>query len=829
MNPSSDTHSRFVTFAGTESVGWSIFCVAAVVLAGILIVLLLRHERRLVSRSTGWLLLAFRLAVLAVLLLMFLQPVMGWKLNREVAGRIVVAVDVSESMSTPDETGSDLEKFRWARTLGLVQQSDDLLDAWDSALAMGEEPDWATEPDKAALRAEEFAKLVDDVGKWTRLERIQQLLQGNGRFFGQLAAQGRVDVVAVGRDVRSVDADTLNSGTSLSEFGNNREASNLAAVLEDTEVGAPLRGIVLLTDGRDNGGSDPVSAARRLGSSDVPVFPVAVGSRSVPRDLSIASADYPPTIFKDDRLVIEAVIKTAGFEKIPINIVLEYDGEIIESRTVTPSGQETDVEFGVDLAGIGRRNLVLRAEPQKGETRIDNNAMSLAVKIVDDTARVLLVDGEAGWEFRFLHNALDRDERVELTSVVFRQPYLGRLDKPYFADRLGTPVGEGAEPVPLFDDFDLVILGDVPPRDMPEDVWNELEEYVFNIGGSLVLIAGHNFMPDGHSSATLNKLLPVRRPVAVNMIEQSQGGSPLRRGLKLRLTADGENATLFQFDTDRQRNRRIWNELPGHMWAMVGEPKPGTTVFANAYSAGGRQFGQRRTAAIVHRNFGFGQVLWMGVNSTWRWRHRVGDRYHHRFWGQLGRWAAENKASAGNEFVRFVASPTEIAEGETARFEARWTSGFLAKHPNPQTQVTLYRDASDTAFATIPLKPQPDRPLVFDGRAVSLPSGSYRAVLSADEIELGSIETEVFVAEPTSVELSDLSCNRELLNEIAEASGGRMLEIHELHELKHAFSPVTSESESLSEIELWDHWSLMCTAFAFMMAGWVTRKLNGLP
>ena len=44
-----------------------------------------------------------------------------------------------------------------------------------------------------------------------------------------------------------------------------------------------------------------------------------------------------------------------------------------------------------------------------------------------------------------------------------------------------------------------------------------------------------------------------------------------------------------------------------------------------------------------------------GWEVRWqRWRFRVGDEVHHRFWGQLVRWAAADKPLvAGNEFVRF--------------------------------------------------------------------------------------------------------------------------------------------------------------------------------
>src|SRR5207245_5472020 len=103
----------------------------------------------------------------------------------------------------------------------------------------------------------------------------------------------------------------------------------------------------------------------------------------------------------------------------------------------------------------------------------------------------------------------------------------------------------------------------------------------------------------------------------------------------------------------------------GHPWAVVGKAKPVASVLAyyepTPLPAGAteaeRRAAQERAkeqALIVRHNYGFGRVLFVGLDSTWRWRYRVGDTYHHRFWGQAIRWAASEKPLVtGNEFVRF--------------------------------------------------------------------------------------------------------------------------------------------------------------------------------
>ena len=52
------------------------------------IILLLRYERQLVSRSVGNWLLALRISVLAVILMTLLQPVLSWTLDQKRTGKI---------------------------------------------------------------------------------------------------------------------------------------------------------------------------------------------------------------------------------------------------------------------------------------------------------------------------------------------------------------------------------------------------------------------------------------------------------------------------------------------------------------------------------------------------------------------------------------------------------------------------------------------------------------------------------------------------------------------------------------------------------------------
>ena len=456
--------------------------------------------------------------------------------------------------------------------------------------------------------------------------------------------------------------------------------------------------------------------------------------------------------------------------------------------------------------------------------------------VVDDIVNVFLVEGEARWEFRFIDNAFSRDERVEVEKVVFDQPYLEILEESFFPRELTLPADADNLAESPFAESDLVILGDVPPGDLGPAAIHLLDRFVADAGGTLVILAGKNYMPLAFDNPELEAMLPVTNLRPINVDDRFSRGAPHERGFHLALSPEGQSESFLQFSPDPIENNLIWNRMPGFTWGLLGEAKRGASVLA--YAAGGDNvpslISQRQSATIVHQYYGFGQVLWIGVDSTWRWRYRAGDKYHHRFWGQLGRWAARNKSSAGNQFVRFGPTQIDIGQGDDSTISARWTQPYLRQFPNLKAKAELYRlDNKDRRelFTTIDLEPNPNRPLFHEGRAVSLPAGRYRVKLvveDADERASG-LEAPLYVQERTTLELSDLSANSELLAQMANLSNGRMYYPDQIQDLVQQLRDPLAERALREEVELWDHWLLMLAFFGLLTTEWVLRKLNGLP
>src|SRR5258708_2324578 len=78
----------------------------------VLLLILYRTERKLVSRRVGLTLLTLRLLAAAALVLALFEPIAAWTRTETVRGRVIVAADASESMDTVDPGQPDSKTRR---------------------------------------------------------------------------------------------------------------------------------------------------------------------------------------------------------------------------------------------------------------------------------------------------------------------------------------------------------------------------------------------------------------------------------------------------------------------------------------------------------------------------------------------------------------------------------------------------------------------------------------------------------------------------------------------------------------------------------------------
>jgi hypothetical protein len=841
---------------------------AAVCLVPLLLVLwLYRYEMQLVARSTALGLLCLRGTVLALLLvLVCLQPIYGRTRTEGLPGYVLVAVDRSDSMDVADRQRPPVEKLRLARALQLAKGicTDVQLDDWIADYEQKGSPQWIkpSEPRDDAARLREVAKerrnahdkLCARIDELTRGQAAERILSGDGvRLLPALTAKHDVELLGFHSEAwelkpeQSAELFQPSSDTKAAAFTDLRLPLTRALERSGPRQGKVV-GIVLLTDGQHNAGEPPTAKARELGERHLPIYPIALGARKPPPDAAMVSLHAPNAVFKDVDTPIEATFKIVGLKAQDFLVELRGAdklpaGKVLAERIVHHQGKDRTYteSFSVRMDEVGTRTLtatIKPVNPDTKETRGDNNSRRTTVSVADDKANVLLIDGEARWEYHYLATALKRDRTLKVESVVFHQP---RLDDNLSAAQLqqmGSPLQQLPAGPDALATFDCIVLGDVGVEQLPLAERKRLEKYVAERGGTLVILAGKRFMPlaypDNEANGEtdpLRKLLPIEAPRLVAPVE----------GFPLALTQIGKETKFLEMDADPAKSASIWRGLPRHFWGVVGRAKPAATTLA--YVADAAATAEKQSALIVKQNFGFGRVLFVGLDSTWRWRYRVGDVYHHTFWGAAIRWAASDKPlMSGNDFLRFGTPQPIYSRDEEVKIVVRLNEVLGPLKPDLLAAARILR--ADKSIALVPLNRRDKEPRVLDGQMRGLPPGDYAIELVipdfADKLLAKAatpgkprtdkpMRASFTIQPPDSKEMIDLETRWPLLEEIAAQSGGKVFTPEDAGELVDLLVKQSVPYSERHEQKLWQWWVLAALVLAFLTVEWVGRKLAGLP
>jgi hypothetical protein len=838
---------------------WGVGAALVTLAAWALVVWLYRYELRLVSRRVAFGLLTLRLLVVLLLLfVVFAQPTVARSSSEKLTQRVLVFVDCTASMDVRDPQRPAVEKIKLARALHLARDlaSDLQLDEWIQQYQRPEGPQWAA-PDEYRDDAERRRQLIAQrrqlhdqvcqrVDALSRTEICRRLLANDGgELCKRLDGVHHLEMYGFARAVWGVEA-----GRMEELFANNSNARETASAGAFTDLGLPLdraleqpdaRAVILLTDGRHNRGELPASRAAKLGERKTPIYAIALGSRQAGPDVAIVGLETPNAVFKNAEgseqvnTEVKATLRVRGLPAQEITVELQGMGRTLEQKRIVHDGTDRDypLAFGVTLNDEGTQKLTVTARPARDTGHAENRSRSALVKVVEDQAEVLLIDGEARWEHHYLATALGRDPMVKkVKSVLFTQPRLGRIDEEELR-KMNHPaltLPPRAAQSDALAAYDIIVLGDVSPKQLPLEERKRLEKYVGERGGTLVIVAGKRAMPLGFADAKpqaaeesdpLSKLLPITQPRVVKPAE----------GFGIALTDEGKRTPLMQL-ADGPKESDVWSDLPPHYWGVVGQPKPAATVLA-------RQDGQ---ALIAWHAYGQGRVLFVGIDSTWRWRYKVGDKYHHRFWGQLARWAAADKLlEGGTSQVRYGTPRAMYPTGQDIDVLMRLSDEVPAELPRGPARARIVREGGkEETVAVVELARREGQPRVLQGKMRDLPDGQYRIELDvpdlADRLQAPTAPgapkpraAEFQVSPPDSRELLELTTDWDLLNELAGKSGGKAYVPEDAAQLIDLLTRQDKTRVDGTEHHLWEWWPTLALVLLLLMAEWMLRKWVGLP
>lgn len=584
----------------------------------------------------------------------------------------------------------------------------------------------------------------------------------------------------------------------------------LAAETADLPIGA----ILLLSDGGENSTGISADALQALQNRRLPVHTVGFGGLERAHDVELEDVSIAPSAVVNARLTATISLKQHGYAGQKATLTIRDGDKTLAVREITLSSNgtlQTEQVF-FSAGGAGAKALRFAVVPLAGEENLSNNAITRPVLVSDAKRRILYVEGEPRWEFKFIRRAEEDDPTVQLVSMlrtsenkIYRQ---GISDPTELAD--GFPV----RPENLFG-YSGIIIGSVAADYFTPLQQELLREYVDRRGGGVLFLGGRSALSDGGwSTSSLNELLPTFLP---------SGRAFQRNSATVELTAEGIDSPITRLLDDPAKNAERWKKLTYLAdYQDAGSPKPGSTVLVQMKA------GNRRLPLLITQNYGHGRTAIMATGGTWRWQmsEPLGDPSHDLFWQQLSRWLV---ADSPGPVTASMPVRTLMDEGHVQLSAQVRDQEF---QPAADARVTAHIMGPEGTNALIDLAPSRDTPGLYQAEWTAEKPGAYLAEVAAETTgsqprQLGR-DVVTFQREDGIAENFHTEQNRALLEQLASQTGGRYWEPSNLKNLPRDISYSEAGISVRTTNELWNMPIVFFVLLALPIAEWLLRRKWGV-
>lgn len=741
------------------------------------------------ERNTRIVLSVLRWLAVAVCLLLLFQP--AWEITtwRKTRSQVHVLVDDSASMQRRDSYPDDRER--------------------------------------ADLQA---AAGPGELGERTRADLAQAVLERSGGLLEQLRENHDVRLFRVQRKpvpVRSLDE--------LTARGNRTQLGDALEVHLGAAGSVYVDALILVSDGRNNHGLDPVEVAGKYGVRGIPIHTVGVGDARPPRNAWIVGPPGPKEALREEEVAFDVSVRAEGLagKAAQVELLGARDGasptRLAAAPCVLPAdGEAARVRLYHAFQREGDWTLRFQLTPLQDESQLDDNSDTRFLRVNDERIRVLYVEDRPRWEYRYLKNALKRvDPSIVMQSVLFDAS--PRFEQEHSQEL--TPLRDIPRTEKELLEYHVVLLGDVPPERIgptEEKIaqWLELLTRFVEFGGGAGFLFGDEAMPERYRNTPLRDLLPV---VLEDPVWLAQNRPDRTREFRPVLESPEVPHDILLLQRDPAQNRRLWEQgLRGLLvYYPVLRARPGATVLLR-HPTDQNRYGRRPLAVVSPHPRG--NTFFMATDEAWRWRDPYGETYYDAFWRNVVRHLAGGRLQRRNDLLELTVDKTVLETGDKVRVQLRVQDSEL--QPSTASEHPVFLRTADGAAERRSLRAVPGDPGAFQASFTMAEPGAFSFLVFVNQNPADKVlaREDVLVKIPDR-ELADSSQDADTLRRIAEASSGtdaraRYVPLGRIDELRADFAgrrPYESREETRTR-PAWDTgWSLL-VLLLLLGAEWILRK-----
>ncbi len=613
----------------------------------------------------------------------------------------------------------------------------------------------------------------------------------------------------------------LSNSNTVRIQGFSKEDEKKAAVEQGSDLSKPildalasnsnLRAVVMLSDGDWNTGAAPVTAAQKLRGRDIPLFTIPLGTTERLPDLALVSVNAPTYGIIGEKVQIPFNIRSSLEKEVKTIVRIRDENGKERTKDITiPAKTDYFDSILWTLNKKGNTTLELSFPVDPAEEISKNNAQKFNISAREESIKVLVIETLPRWEYRFIRNALSRDPGVDVDCLLLH-PDLGPGDGPKYIQEFPNKLED-------LQKYDVVFLGDigVGENQLTSEQAALLRGLVESQASGIVFIPGMKGNQFTLADSPLGELIPVI------LDDEHKTGMVEPVPSPMRLTDEGSKSLLTMLGDSEEENPLVWRGLPGFYWhAPIVKAKGGAEVLA-IHNVTRNEYG--RIPLIITREFGNGKVLYMGIDSAWRWRRGVEDLYHYRFWGQVARWMSYQRNIARGERVRVFYSPERPSPGDTLTFNANAFTEKGAPLTNGEVMIDITRP--DEVTERIQLAAGEDQWGSYSGNFKAKLNGEYKIKSYVASAPNEFVESTILVRD-AEIESVGQPARPEVLEEMARVAKGKSVQVSEIESIIGAISSIPEPKPLVDRFPLWSHWIAAAILVTLLGLFWIGRKLNG--
>ncbi|MEY4640447.1 MAG: hypothetical protein RLZZ227_441 [Pseudomonadota bacterium] len=599
-------------------------------------------------------------------------------------------------------------------------------------------------------------------------------------------------------------AATANELTSFAELPEPGTASILGQSILQTlrqASSASLGAVIVISDGADNTGAIPQNELNEIIGYGVPVHTVGIGREAMPEDLELEEVVLPNKALAGTTLSARVNIRhdAPGTARVKV-----YNGDEFLSTTdveLLPDQDSTMAFIDIEVPEPGQLDLRFTLDPINGERNLANNARGRVVDVPEGKYRILYIEGEPRWEYKFMQRALNDDPSIQLSTLLKVTPnkfYRQGIDAPEeLAEGFPTERSE------LFA-YDALIIGSMQVAEFTQEQQDLIRDFVSERGGSLMMLAGLSGLGlGGWGESVVSEVLPSRLSL--------QDGDFVRQKAPVVLTDSGRASPMLKFSDSDSENSTMWSELPEVAdYQKLGPLRPAATVLLEANIDG------RNQPLLVSQPYGRGQSFILATGGTWRWQMSLplDDMRHETFWRQLAR---ELVASSPRPFelTATVENESIVVRAELRDPDAEENQGLA---------ITAVASSDTNEVVNIELLPVAGSPGVYEAAFNPASNGLYSIeALSRKGEELAS-SVRTATRYDQGQESFNVRQNRALLERVAAVTGGRYWTAAQWGEIPEVISYSTAGITQQQISYLWDAPFFFLLLLVLKSAEWLLRR-----